>query len=187
MPVSRRRNRRNKQRPASSPTLPVDKQLPRKPIPASEIRNAVRLQVQEILVAHEHFVGPLPHPEHLSAYERIIPGAAERIVQMAELQADHRRAMESKVVESGVRLVSRGQIFGFIAVMTALVGGIGLMAFDKPIWGAAVSLTALTSLAGVFVWSRRQKSRELSEKTNPAAFGVEPTLPPQPPDSPGQN
>jgi uncharacterized membrane protein len=106
---------------------------------------------------------------------------------MAELQADHRRTMESKVVDSSIRRESRGQIFGFVIGITALIGGTGLMAFDKSISGAATSISTLAALVGVFVWSSRQKRRELGEKTNPAAFGVEPTLPPQLPNNPGRN
>ena len=106
---------------------------------------------------------------------------------MAELQADHRRTTESKVVDSNIRLESRGQIFGFVMAMIALIGGMGLMAFDKSISGVAISLSALATLAGVFVWSKRQKSRELREKANPAAFGAEPTALPRLPDSPGRN
>lgn len=96
--------------------------------------------------------------------------------------------MESKVVDSNIRLESRGQIFGFAIALTALIGGIGLMAFDKSISGAATSFSALAALVGVFVWSRRQKSRELREKANPLALGAEPTPPPQlPPDDPGRD
>ena len=61
------------------------------------------------------------------------------------------------------------------------------MAFDKSITGVATSLSALVTLVGVFVWSKRQKSRQLSEKSNPAAFGAEPTPPPQLPSNPNQN
>lgn len=181
--MSRRRNRRNKPRQTAAPPQPVDQQALRRSTLPSEIDKATRLQIQETQVVQAH-AGPLPLPEHLSEYEGIAPGAAERIIRMAELQADHRRAMESKVVDSEMRRESRGQIFGFITVMTALVGGIGLMAFDKPIWGAAVSLSALAALAGVFVWSKRQKSRELNEKANSLTFGAEPTTLPQLPDGP---
>ena len=139
--------------------------------------------MQEAVQA-ELFSGPLPHPEHLAAYEQALSGLAGRITRMAELQADHRRATESKIVDSSIRLESRGQIFGFVIAMIALIGGIGLMAFDKPITGATTSFSALAALVGVFVWSKRQKSRELREKTHPTAFGAEPTLPPQLPNSP---
>ena len=105
---------------------------------------------------------------------------------MAELQADHRRAMESKELDSRIRWESIGQVCGFVIGMTALIGGIGLMAFDKSITGGtAMSLSALATLAGIFVWSKRQKSRELREKTHPTAFGAEPTSLPPLPNSPG--
>ena len=183
--MSRRRNRRNNPRQASSPPQPVEKQVPRRPT-LPEIDKAIRFQVQEAVHA-ELFSGPLPHPEHLAAYEQTLSGLAGRITRMAELQADHRRTTESKIVDSNIRLESRGQIFGFAIAMTALIGGMGLMAFDKSISGAAISLSALATLAGVFVWSKRQKSRELREKANPAAFGAEPTAPPRLPDSPSRN
>ena len=38
--------------------------------------------------------GPLPPPEMLAQYEEILPGAAERILSMAERQAEHRQKME---------------------------------------------------------------------------------------------
>ena len=170
--MSRRRNRRSNPRQTSSPPQAVDKQASRASVP-SEIDSAVRLRVQETLaVRSELFSGPLPHPEHLAAYERIMPGAAESIFQAFAAEGEHRRATESKAVDSSIRLASRGQIFAFVIGMTALIGGIGLMAFDKSIAGAATSLSALAALAGVFVWSKRQKKRELGEKSDHAALGV---------------
>ena len=38
--------------------------------------------------------GPLPPPEMLAQYEEILPGAAERILSMAERQAEHRQKLE---------------------------------------------------------------------------------------------
>ena len=186
--MSRRRNRRHNPRQTSASLQPADQQALPNPTLPSEIDKAVRLQVQEMLaVRSELFSGPLPHPDHLESYERIMPGAAERIFQAFGEEAGHRHAMESKVVDSSMRSESRGQIFGFVIGMTALIGGIGLMAFDKSITGVATSLSALVTLVGVFVWSKRQKSRQLSEKSNPAAFGVEPSPPPQLPSNPNQN
>ena len=185
--MSRRRNRRNNPQRTAPSLQPVDQQAVPRPTLPSEIDKAVRLQIQETQVVQAHFAGPLPLPEHLSEYEGIAPGAAERIIRMAELQAGHRRTTESRIVDSGIRLESRGQIFGFVIGMTALVGGIGLMAFDKSITGVATSLSALAALVGVFVWSERQRRRELREKADPAAFGAEPIAPPQLPNGPDQN
>lgn len=32
----------------------------------------------------QHYSGPLPQPEALAKYDQIVPGAAERIIKMAE-------------------------------------------------------------------------------------------------------
>ena len=180
--------RRKNQRDASRLPLPVDDGPSRGSVLTPEIEQELQRRVQEALVYQsELFVGPLPHPEHLSEYERIAPGTAERIIRMAEDQAAHRRTLESKVVDSNVRLEARGQILAFAIAMTALIGGIGLMAFDKSVSGAATSITAIATLAGIFVWSKRQKRKDLKEKTHPTAIDTRSAPPPMPPRAPGRN
>jgi len=41
------------------------------------------------------FQGSLPLPSHLREYNEIVPGAAERILAMAEKQSVHRRDLEA--------------------------------------------------------------------------------------------
>lgn len=138
------------------------------------------VQQQESLVAQtELFQGPLPPPGHLAAYDQIVPGAAERILRMAEDQAEHRRGLESIVVHSNVKQETRGQWFGFVIAMTAILGGIYLMDSGKSLWGAATAIAAIVGLVGLFVWSKRQQKRELREKANPLAVRkVSPSPPP---------
>ena len=45
-------------------------------------------------VIQSEFRGPIPPPEIISGYEAIIPGAADRILAMAEKQSQHRQEME---------------------------------------------------------------------------------------------
>lgn len=52
-----------------------------------------------IVHAQVEFSGPLPHPQTLRQYDEVLPGAAERILRMAEKQQDHRIGMD----QSGVR------------------------------------------------------------------------------------
>jgi uncharacterized membrane protein len=44
------------------------------------------------------YSGPLPLPQQLQGYEEIVPGAADRIIRMAEKQSAHRIEIESKVI-----------------------------------------------------------------------------------------
>ncbi len=72
------------------------------------------------------FSGPLPPPEILQRYNEIVPGAADRIIKMAESQHHHRQALEKSVVDSNVFSQKVGLGLGFIIAMTAIGGGIWL-------------------------------------------------------------
>lgn len=48
------------------------------------------------LMSKESFSGPLPHPKHLSEYEKISPGAADRIITMAEESQEHIQELDKK-------------------------------------------------------------------------------------------
>lgn len=43
-----------------------------------------RQQAEITFQSHHQYSGPLPKPEDLAKYEQVIPGAAERIIKMAE-------------------------------------------------------------------------------------------------------
>lgn len=44
----------------------------------------------------EAFSGLLPHPEMLKEYEAILPGAAERLLQLAEREQANRNGLEKE-------------------------------------------------------------------------------------------
>lgn len=58
-------------------------------------------------ISHTHveasYVGPLPPPGMLIQYNEAVPGAAERILAMAERQSAHRESMETVVVTAGAK------------------------------------------------------------------------------------
>ncbi|WP_175201656.1 DUF2335 domain-containing protein [Achromobacter insolitus] len=51
---------------------------------------------------HQAYEGPIPPPALLEHYNEIVPGAAERIIAMAESETAHRRQMESMQVNADV-------------------------------------------------------------------------------------
>lgn len=77
-----------------------------------------------------HFQGPIPPPDHLAGYEQISPGFADRIVKMAEDQANHRYAIDHKNVDSDISIRNRmmkerraGQFMAFaIAILFPCLG-----------------------------------------------------------------
>ena len=84
------------------------------------------------------FEGPLPPPEILSQYERILPGMAERVIHMAEEEQrvrheavrndDARKGELVNMANEEVAMKKRGQIIGlsviFICVVLAFVAAI---------------------------------------------------------------
>lgn len=115
------------------------------------------------------FSGPLPPPEALERYNQVLPGAAERIIAMAESQHNHRQGLESHVVRSNVSAQTLGTILGFIVAMTVVIGGMYLVHEGKSGEGLAAILTALASLGGVFLYSKREQQKDLAKKTEALA------------------
>jgi uncharacterized membrane protein len=120
------------------------------------------------IVRHEQasfaYAGPIPHPNDLARYEQILPGAAERIMAMAEKQADHRRALEMQVVSSGVRKSERGLIFGLIIGITAIVVGGACAVLGKEIAASFIGGGGLIGLVSVFVIGSQQQKNERLQK-----------------------
>jgi uncharacterized membrane protein len=115
------------------------------------------------------YTGPIPPPGMLVKYNEAVPGAADRILVMAERQSAHREAIESKVVDAGIKSQTRGSWFGFIISMTAIVGGIYLIKLGKSTEGLIAIIGSLAALAGVFVYGKRKESKELKEKSDALA------------------
>lgn len=112
--------------------------------------------------------GPLPPPEILDKFAGVFPGCAERIVEMAEKQADHRRQLEGRVVDGNVRSQARGQILGFILAALVFVGSFALIGMGKEATGISLIICDVVALLGVFMYGRVQQRRERVEKA--AAF-----------------
>ncbi len=83
---------------------------------------------------------------------------------MAEKQSDHRRGLETKVVNSNAFVQKVGPFLGFVVAMTVVVGGMVLILRGKDGYGLAAIIAALASLAGVFVYGKAKQNKELTAK-----------------------
>ena len=106
------------------------------------------------------FSGPLPHPDILEGYDKIVPGAAERIIDMAENEQKHRISMDEKSISNAVIIGYLGIIFAFISVL--LISGLFYFSLSKGSDMAAIALaiTAMASVAGVFVFYRKKNKQK---------------------------
>lgn len=108
--------------------------------------------------------GPIPHPLVLKGYDELIPGAAERIIRMAEMQARHRQELESIAVKSGARDSLMGLIFGFIIGLVTVLSGSYCVLKGHSVSGTILGGVGLVGLVGVFVYGSRQRSKEREAK-----------------------
>lgn len=88
--------------------------------------NEVTERITAIAV-REQFSGPLPHPRHLEAYERTLPGSAERILTMAEQNLSHNQKINETALDAEIRSERRGTRYGAILmallILCALIAG----------------------------------------------------------------
>jgi uncharacterized membrane protein len=87
--------------------------------------------------------GPLPQPEDFAAYERVLPGAADRILRLAESQAMHRQGLEQQALTGDIRKSMMGTILAYITFAGAMCGAVYLLLNDKPIQSLVALVTAL--------------------------------------------
>lgn len=115
--------------------------------------------------------GPLPAPQILAEYENLLPGAAERILAMAEANAAHSMEMEKKLLEAQIADAQethtdtrRGQWGGIFSVAAAFaLAGLALYCGHPTVAGTICSVTIL-SLVTVFVTGRPFSSGQKASK-----------------------
>lgn len=107
------------------------------------------------LQVRQSFIGPLPPPEVLASYEAIQPGFAERIVRLAESEAEHRRAQERRALMAEIWEVRLGQIFGLLIGALTIVAGAWTAAQGHPITGGVIGTAGVAGLVSVFIVGRR--------------------------------
>lgn len=111
-----------------------------------------------------HHSGPIPAPETIESYDKIIPNGAERIMVMAEEQSAHRRKMEDSVISSQNKLSERGQVFAFI--LSIILIGTGVASFLTGHDGVAGTIFGVTivGLVTVFIVGKKSQSKNLENK-----------------------
>ncbi len=110
------------------------------------------------------YQGPLPPAGELKKYNDVLPGAADRIITMAEKQATHRQKQESRVILGDNIRSFIGLFFGFIIVISAIICGTLLILKGHSAWGLSVVISALGTIIGAFAWSKRQREKEVKTK-----------------------
>jgi uncharacterized membrane protein len=129
-------------------TLPKDK------------RAAVAQIAREVSRYHS---GPLPDPETLAHYSRIIPNGAERIMALVEREAAHRHTQEARFIDCQIKTTHYGQWMG--AGLTVLLAGAGLALGVKghDYLAGVVFATTIIAVVTIFVLGRKGNAEGIDE------------------------
>lgn len=103
------------------------------------------------------FSGPVPHPSILQGYDNVVPGAAERILQMAEQDAVHQREVEKLIITETAAEVKRGQVFGLIIGVSAFISSIIAILLGAQTTASIIGGTTVVGLVAVFITGRSKQ------------------------------
>jgi len=110
------------------------------------------------------YQAPLPPPDMLAAYERILPGAAKRIFDRMERQADHRQWAEKVKLEADIMAQKKGQYFAFIMGLIGLIGGFGLIWIGSSAIGLSIFISTLAAFVAVFIVGKSKQGKALERQ-----------------------
>lgn len=116
--------------------------------------------ISGVQVRHEsHFSGPLPRPEDLEKYDNIVPGAAERILQMAEKEMQHRHEEDSKLSKNVITTTYLSILAAFLCVIIISFLSFYAMHIGSPTVGGGIAVGAIAAVAGIFL-AKKKKAKE---------------------------
>ena len=115
------------------------------------------------------YSAPLPPPVHFEEYDRILPGAADRIVTEFERNSGHRREVEIRLVDAEIRdhVVSRRiEVFSYFCAISVIfflvVSGIYIATMTNAgtwnkVFGSGLSIAGLGGIAKTFLKGRGER------------------------------
>jgi uncharacterized membrane protein len=102
----------------------------------------------------QEFSGPVPPPGLLAQYDKIIPGAAERILKMAENNSEHLINLDKKKLDAENTQLERGRKYSFKTVIIfALLTVIALFLHEEKA-AIVIAGTTILGLVSIFISGR---------------------------------
>lgn len=116
------------------------------------------------MLASVEYSGPLPPPEILAGYGRVVDNGAERIMVMAEREQSHRHELEHRAADAEFYEMRSDRICSIIGQISALVvtlsafGCAALMAIrGYPLAGIFTAGSTIAAIVTAFLKTRPRK------------------------------
>jgi len=128
------------------------------------IRNLVGKEQSAQVVAQvvsvfqeERFSGPIAHPKHLAEYDRIVPGAGDRIICMAERRLTHQQEMAKSALDADIADTKAGRLYGFLALLALLGCALACGLSGREILAGGFLGVGLAGIIGMFIKGKNGK------------------------------
>lgn len=122
--------------------------------------NIIHTQTPAHMTTSLTYIGPLPPAEQLRGYEETCPGAANRIIKMAEEQAAHRQRLEMEIVRGRKRDSLLGIVSAVVLSLLLLIGGLICILSGHDWAGSAIVGVDIVGLCSVFIYGTSLKRKE---------------------------
>jgi uncharacterized membrane protein len=104
-------------------------------------------------------------------YEKNCPGATDRILAMTEnqlkstqtldkLDQENKNECRKLILKQDGEFIKRGQIMGFVILLTMVFGGIVLVLFDKSIGGYSILIGSIVVELFYVIWNNSNKEKK---------------------------
>lgn len=104
--------------------------------------------------------GPLPSPDQLARFNDVVPGAAERIIRMAEQEGEHNRLVQARAVSGAIVAQWLGQIFAMLVAGGGLFATYKLAMAGHDAVASIVAGTAITTVVAAFLQAKQAAKSE---------------------------
>jgi uncharacterized membrane protein len=95
--------------------------------------------------------GPLPPPWHLEKYGQIVKDGAERVFRQFELEADHRRHMQTRSLRLQARDLLVGKCFALVFVLGMITISAYAIYANQPVLAGVLGSGVLGTVVWAFV------------------------------------
>ena len=115
-----------------------------------EVTRAIQVEIRRAIVS-ESYSGPMPRPDHLEKYDRIVPGAARDILEEFKANGLHARKTETLAINGAINNDKRGQWMAFVLLVLGFVLVAYLAQVGQSVVAGVVAGTLLVAVVAGFL------------------------------------
>jgi uncharacterized membrane protein len=112
---------------------------------------------QTSMTSFASYSGPIPPPNFLLEYEKMVPGIAKRFLEEPHVESEHRRALQKMMAQEQVKLANRGQKMAFLLAGSCTLGAFGAIFLGYSLEGLGALVASITTFAYIFCYVKRRQ------------------------------